>query len=208
MKDYRLSFLLILLISISINLFSQNWPCEDTVHGVFSHIHMDCTQDIQVTSTQQDPNGTIIRGVITTSGSIIIIPGSSFVRIMPDGTQSKGIKKTQTHTTKIESNGSVGAKSGNKAKTKVSYETDLLDEIPVLEEIMVYPNPTEDFLHVQSASHKIIGYQISNFYGKIIKKENLLLTNKIRLSLVKNGIYLLRTHLENGTQQIEKIIKN
>ncbi|MFT7442226.1 MAG: hypothetical protein ACI9Q3_000591 [Maribacter sp.] len=188
MKDYRKLFLVILFIINSSNLFSQDWSCEDTVHGVFEHIHMNCTQDILITATQEETNGTMIRGVITTTGSIIIKPGYSVVRVLPNGAEPKGILP---HTTKIGGNGNDGAKSTNNT-------------------ITVYPNAIANFLHIRSASRKMVGYKISDFYGNTLKKEPLALTNKITLPVVdlKKGIYLLNIQLENGTQHIKTIIKN
>jgi hypothetical protein len=150
---------------------------------------MNCTQDILVTSTPEDTEGTIVRGVITTTGKIIIEPGNTLVRLLPDVTAAKGFL---THgTTRIGSNGSDGAKSTNNI-------------------ITVYPNAIADFIHIRSASSKMVGYKISDFYGNTLKKETLTLTNKITLPVadLKKGMYLLNIQLENGTQQIKTIIKN
>jgi hypothetical protein len=175
MKDYRKLFLVILFIINSSNIFSQHWSCEDDVHGVFYDIHMlNCTQDILVTSLEEDLDGTAVIGTIETTGSIIIKPGHSFVKIMAGGNQQKG-----------------GAKSTNNI-------------------ITVYPNVIANFIHIRSASSKILGYKIADFYGNTLKKETLALTNKITLPVVdlKKGMYLLNIHLENGTQHIKTIIKN
>jgi hypothetical protein len=195
MKDYRKLFLVMLFIINSSNLFSQHWHCEDDIHGVFYDIHMlNCTQDILVTSLEEDVDGTMIRGVITTTGSIIIKPGYSVVRVLPNGAESKG---NLIHTTKIGGNGNDGANSANNANS-------------VSNEITVYPNAMEDFIHIRSASSKLLGYTISDFYGNTLKKETLALTNKIRLPVVdlKKGMYLLNIQLENGTQHTKKMIKN
>ena len=189
MKDYRKLFLVILFIINSSNIFSQHWSCEDDVHGVFYDIHMlNCTQDILVTSLEEDLDGTAVIGTIETTGSIIIKPGHSFVKIMAGGNQQKGLPHG---TTKIGGNGSVGAKSTNNI-------------------ITVYPNVIANFIHIRSASSKILGYKIADFYGNTLKKETLALTNKITLPVVdlKKGMYLLNIHLENGTQHIKTIIKN
>ncbi|QTE21504.1 T9SS type A sorting domain-containing protein [Polaribacter cellanae] len=197
MKNYKELILFTLSILFNVKMFSQNVSCNKTVHGKFTHIHMNCTKDILVTSLPKDSNGTIIRGVITTTGTIIIKPGNTFVRILANGAKSKG-SNIQTHTTKIGSNGNVGGKASFKKKVKL------------VKNINVYPNKIKDFLNIRADATKIISYQLYDFLGKNIKKENLKYTNKVTVpvSEIKKGIYLLKIQLANGTQQIKKIIKN
>jgi hypothetical protein len=165
--------------------------CGDIIHGD-THLHLtNCTQNILITSLVEDGHdGSIIKGIIETTGSIIIKPGHSLVRILPENVQAK-VREARTHTTKIGKIGNVGAKSANN-------------------KITIYPNAIANFLHIRSASSKMVGYKISDFYGNTLKKETLALTNKITLPVVdlKKGMYLLNIQLENGTQHIKTIIKN
>ena len=187
MKKTKLCITLTVAIFISTTLFSQeyDWPCEETVHGIVDDIHMDCTnQDILVTSFQEDSNGTIVSGVITTLGGIIIKPGHSFVEITANRDEQIGV---QTHgTTRIGSNANVG-RYKDISKTKG------------VDEIIVYSNITNHFITIRSTLSKITNYQITNFYGAIIKKEKLSSTNHTKLSVldIKKGIYLLTIQLEN-----------
>ena len=203
MKHSKLFCTLAVAVFLNTSLFSQHVHCDETVHGIFEHIHMDCTEEILITSFEEDTNGTIITGVITTTGGIVIKPGNSFVRIVPEHEEEEhhhrvleGSMGITTHTTKIGNNGNIG-KSIDKNKARG------------VNEITVYPNPIVDFINIRSISSEIISYQISNFYGKIIKKEKLSsLNTRISVLNIKKGMYLLKIQLENGTQQTKTIIKN
>jgi subtilisin family serine protease len=75
------------------------------------------------------------------------------------------------------------------------------------EQILVYPNPVNDLLHVNNANN-INKYQLFDIQGRLIKSENLTNQNSFTidtLSLIK-GVYMLNLITENGSF-VEKIVK-
>lgn len=192
MKKIKL-FSALVVVFINTNLFSQNLPCEEAVHGIYYHIHMDCTQDILITSLVEDGStGTIIGGIITTYGSVFIKPGNTFVRIVPEGNNSR----RRTHSTRVKSNGNSGAlENHNPAFFK---------------EVKIFPNPIKNMVTIKSDNKKIIGYELLNMYGTTIKNEQIkpINTHTFLVAEIKKGIYLLKIKFNIGTQQTKTIIKH
>ncbi|MCF6128225.1 S8 family serine peptidase [Flavobacterium sp. AS60] len=75
------------------------------------------------------------------------------------------------------------------------------------EQILVYPNPVNDLLHVTNANN-ITKYQLFDIQGRLIKSEKL--TNQsnftIDTSMLIKGVYMLNLITENGSF-VEKIVK-
>lgn len=75
------------------------------------------------------------------------------------------------------------------------------------EQILVYPNPVSDLLHVNNATN-ITKYELYDIQGRLIKSENLTNQNSLTIdtfSLIK-GVYMLNLITENGSF-VEKIVK-
>lgn len=71
---------------------------------------------------------------------------------------------------------------------------------PILE---IYPNPTSDILTI-STSDKISKTILFDLSGKIVMKGN---SDRLNLSSLPNGVYMLNIIFEDGTSVTEKIIK-
>lgn len=81
-------------------------------------------------------------------------------------------------------------------------------ENKVNKQIKVYPNPTNNYFHIELGSNvkKLKQILLLNPYGQIVKKfENF--SNSFFIEDVPNGFYLLKIDFDNTTQ-IMKIIKN
>jgi len=79
-----------------------------------------------------------------------------------------------------------------------------VSEVDGKEEIAIFPNPTKDFIRIQSEK-EIKSVQLFSAEGKIIQKN--LNGNQINLNRLPNGIYFLKIELENGRVQFEKVLK-
>lgn len=182
-------------VLLTLNSYSQtNWPCEKDVHGIVT-LNMNCDTDIMITSIHDDGlEGSVVQGDIVTTEKIIIRAGSTSVRIVPNLHEHR---KSMTHTTtKVGNGGEVGKPATNKAKAN--------------ENIIIYPNTIKEVVNIQTTTNKITGYQLTNMYGKVLKKASFKPTKNTCFSALtlKKGMYLLKIQLENGTQQIKRIIKN
>ncbi len=80
-----------------------------------------------------------------------------------------------------------------------------------LPEIMVFPNPVSDFIHITSmldesnitiTIHDFIGREVYSEYKSLLRKE------KIDISSYMSGIYFLQIHKDNILLYSEKIIKH
>lgn len=85
------------------------------------------------------------------------------------------------------------------------YDDLLSVDSPILfPEIKVYPNPTADFLYLQTEEN-IKNIQLFSFEGKIIK--NYTSTTSLDLKNLPTGKYILKIQLENGKVGQQQIIK-
>ena len=188
------------LVFLTLNSHSQtDWPCEEEVHGMVL-VHVDCDTDIVITSFSEDgAAGSVIQGIITSSEKIIIKPGNTSVRIVPTGSNrpNKG-QGVLVHTTKLGNGGEVGRRASSQSKIKKEIDW------------VVYPNTLKENVNIHTATEKITGYQLTNIYGKVLKKVFFKPTNQVDFSALalKKGVYILRIQLENGTHYTKKIIKN
>ncbi|KAB1230057.1 T9SS type A sorting domain-containing protein [Chryseobacterium viscerum] len=68
-----------------------------------------------------------------------------------------------------------------------------------LKTVKIYPNPVKDFLHLTS-KEKITGYEISDLNGrKIINAKADFSEEKINLSFLSSGTYMITVHTSKGT---------
>ena len=74
--------------------------------------------------------------------------------------------------------------------------------------VAVYPNPAEDKLFINSAKNAILGYEIVDTQGRIVKKEKLnsLSYFSINIATLNSGMYLVVLQSEVGTST-HKIVK-
>ena len=87
------------------------------------------------------------------------------------------------------------------------------DNIPTSEiQIVVYPNPTVDFITLASEgfdlNNQLNSYQLFNYQGKLLK-QNSIQQNKteIDLSHLSSSIYILQVFVEEKLSKTFKIIK-
>lgn len=73
--------------------------------------------------------------------------------------------------------------------------------------LRVFPNPTANFVTLQSGKHTNLSYQLFDLNGKLIKKQATISSEKIALNNLKSGTYLFK--VLQGTKEIKtfKIIK-
>ena len=74
--------------------------------------------------------------------------------------------------------------------------------------LRVFPNPTANFVTLNSQKHTDLSYQLFDLNGKLIKKQATISSETIALDTLKSGIYLLK--ILQGTKEIKtfKNIKN
>jgi choice-of-anchor B domain-containing protein len=76
-----------------------------------------------------------------------------------------------------------------------------------LKEVMIYPNPSNDFIKIES-SNKINAVEIIDLNGKIIKTEEVISVNPIiKIDFLEKGIYYFKI-FESEKTTIKKFIKN
>ncbi len=73
------------------------------------------------------------------------------------------------------------------------------------DEIIVYPNPTNNFVWIKSSNNKIINIEVLDIYGRQVL--NRINTSKVDMLSLKKGIYIFKIQTENNTI-IKKIIYN
>ena len=192
---YSLKIVGLFALFFSINNYAQQFisTCGEDFHGNGT-AHQDCVEDIVVTSTESEgAEGTLFAGIIYSDGKINIIPGFSKVRILYENHSDLGrTNGFLNHRTKIGGN---GGNTGNR-----SYNT-----------LILYPNPTKGISTLSSTESKIISYQIFDFYGSLLHTQSFntaIELTEINLSVFKQGLYLLKTQLENGQTSTETLIKN
>ena len=76
------------------------------------------------------------------------------------------------------------------------------------QDILIYPNPAQDYLKIQNQQNYIFNYELVNINGQILKKgtiENKELT--INISDLKPGSYLFKLNRNKNVLQIQKVLK-
>ena len=71
--------------------------------------------------------------------------------------------------------------------------------------ISVYPNPTSDYLHIQSVTEKITSYEIFDVNGRLMINGGKLQSNdRIDVQQLPIGIYSMRTTFESGQHAVSR----
>ena len=89
------------------------------------------------------------------------------------------------------------------AKTNCSYVADT--ETWSNLNVKVYPNPTSDFLHIDTNEY-LISYEIYNVLGQEVKKDKMLI-NTIDLSSLPAATYFIKLTTQQGNTATVKVIK-
>tara|TARA_R110002096_G_scaffold68159_5_gene164795 strand:- start:30512 stop:30949 length:438 start_codon:yes stop_codon:yes gene_type:complete len=105
-----------------------------------------------------------------------------------------------------------GIQIGYQENTEVNENEDA-DNVPASEiEIVVFPNPTVDFITIASEGfdldNQLNSYQLYNYQGKLLKQHSIQ-ENKteIDLSNLSSSIYILQVFVEEKLSKTFKIIK-
>ncbi len=100
-----------------------------------------------------------------------------------------------------------------------SIQVQILGQLGISElfsanDFQVYPNPTNDIITLkffQDLKSETINYQLYDVSGKLLKSDNLTVTNQenltIDLSTFNTGIYFLKIQIESFSQEL-KVVKN
>ncbi|WP_282014809.1 right-handed parallel beta-helix repeat-containing protein [Marinifilum flexuosum] len=84
-----------------------------------------------------------------------------------------------------------------------------VDEIPEINQIVVYPNPSSRYFYVKGISSDITRYKVINMYGRVILEKDIIDQNsilKINLSNYPDGFYLLQL-IGKSKSKTYKLIK-
>jgi Secretion system C-terminal sorting domain len=91
---------------------------------------------------------------------------------------------------------------------KFEFSTIKSAKIEDKEAIKIYPNPTSDFINIESNKlSKIKSIELINAKGSIIYKTNLV-ENKIDMSAQPTGVYFVKIEEASGKIILKKILKN
>ena len=81
-----------------------------------------------------------------------------------------------------------------------------IDEITILENINIYPNPTNDFIYIDYDKNKKLFYTLYDISGKLIFDKKII-SPSIDIRILDNGIYLLEIKDEEDNCIRKKVIK-
>ena len=105
-----------------------------------------------------------------------------------------------------------GIQIGYQENTEINNNEDA-DNVPSSEiEIVIFPNPTVDFITMASEGfdldNQLNSYQLYNYQGKLLK-QNIIEQNKteIDLSNLSSSIYILQVFVEEKLWKTFKIVK-
>ena len=92
---------------------------------------------------------------------------------------------------------------------EITFTVDLTVDIKELNQkkLNIYPNPAGDYITINNPENEIMKWEISDLLNKRILQGLITRGNtKIDLSLLKPGIYLIRTFITSGPGHVEKLI--
>ncbi|MEM9680144.1 MAG: T9SS type A sorting domain-containing protein [Bacteroidota bacterium] len=82
------------------------------------------------------------------------------------------------------------------------------DKKLINDEVTLFPNPTRDFIHINSTV-KVNSYTLYDLLGKQISDlTSITEDQKIDLSDLSDGVYMLKLYLDNNSSVVREIIKN
>jgi hypothetical protein len=81
-----------------------------------------------------------------------------------------------------------------------------VEEINILENINIYPNPVNDYLYIYFDNSKKLFYSLYDISGKLIIDKSIL-AQSIDVSVLDKGIYILEIKDEEGNSIRKKVIK-
>ncbi|MDP2386351.1 MAG: T9SS type A sorting domain-containing protein [Bacteroidota bacterium] len=137
-----------------------------------------------------------------------VVPATGSTASGSGGTVSYSVGQV-VYTSNSGSNGSVA--QGVQQPYEISVVIGLADAVDISLSFSVYPNPTTDFLKLNTGNYKSqnLLYQLSDMNGKILESKK---TQPVEttISMLNNasGIYFLKVMDNNNELKTFKIIKN
>ncbi len=87
------------------------------------------------------------------------------------------------------------------------YETSSLSVNDVFaSKVSVYPNPAEDFLSIEAGNVELTSVSVFNILGSKVLEQNELVDNKLNISSLESGVYLLKIAGDNSAVATKKFI--
>jgi len=81
-----------------------------------------------------------------------------------------------------------------------------IDTVEKTENIVLYPNPVEDVLYIQS-SNDIVTFDVYDITGKLLVHKENIENNSVSLAQFDRGIYFVKAITSKGNSLTEKIVK-
>jgi hypothetical protein len=66
------------------------------------------------------------------------------------------------------------------------------------ESIIIFPNPTSNYIHINAGNEKILSFKLIDNYGRVLKCKNDIKTNGVEILDLSIGIYYVQIFTENG----------
>ena len=109
-----------------------------------------------------------------------------------------------------ETNTLPGVGSNDGISPWVSGPLSVLDYNNNNDNIILYPNPTNNFITIQNKKNltENFEYKIVDFTGRIVKRGNSKFNEQINIESLTSGNYIIQIETENGEKFTEKLIKN
>lgn len=76
-------------------------------------------------------------------------------------------------------------------------------------EIIIYPNPMSEYIHINSLSNQLFKWNLTDISGRQLRKEtHYQATKTIDFSMFEDGMYILTLQFKNGESVSKMLIKN
>lgn len=83
-----------------------------------------------------------------------------------------------------------------------------VEDLNVLPGIKIYPNPANEFITIQADTHLRLGVSVYDISGRVLIERRLSPNNRIDISALNGGIYILQIEDESGRRGSKKLIVN
>ncbi len=95
---------------------------------------------------------------------------------------------------------------GNGLVLKLSDQTADIENTHLANQIEIFPNPTTNFIHINSGTLTILAYSLYDFSGKKIMENKTNVNNLIDMRALSKGIYYIKIQTKTGDKTL-KVIK-
>jgi hypothetical protein len=173
--------LLATYLSLSFAAINIVPECGTPFHGILDY-DIDCDEEVLITSFPEDSHGTVILTSVAFTGKLRITPGASSVKILPK--QSISNSSERRRLLPKSNNGRTGKSQAPSKKTPETLN-------------YVFTN---QYIGINDLTSPIVHYSIYDIYGTLIleNQQRHPLDYRIPIANLNQGLYILRTQLENG----------